>query len=141
MEAKSSSIMAPQDLGTKLTALVVDDNRISRKIHQKLLNSVGIMKNQGVGNGKEAVDIHCYGQSFDLILMDMDMPIMNGIEATKILRSMGICSMIVGVSSRSMESEIQEFMEAGLDDYQVKPLTNAKLKSILDKIKPNFTFK
>ncbi|KAE9590983.1 hypothetical protein Lal_00023071 [Lupinus albus] len=140
MEAKSRNIMAPQDLATKLTALVVDDNRISRKIHQKLLNNVG-MKNEGVGNGKEAVDIHCYGQSFDLILMDMDMPIMNGIEATKILRSMGICSMIVGVSSRSMESEIQEFMEAGLDDYQVKPLTNSKLRSILYKINPNFTFK
>lgn len=54
---------------------------------------------------------------------------------------MGICSMIVGVSSRSMEAEIREFMEAGLDDYQEKPLTNAKLSSILDKIKPNFTCK
>ncbi|KAK7245267.1 hypothetical protein RIF29_40105 [Crotalaria pallida] len=125
--------MAPHDLATQLTALVVDDNTINRRIHQKLLKNAGV-KNQAVGNGKEAVDIHCYGQSFNLILMDMDMPIMNGIEATKKLRSMGICSMIVGVSSRSMESEIQEFMDAGLDDYQVKPLTNAKLTSILDKI-------
>lgn len=71
--------MAPKNLGTKLTALVVDDNKINRKIHQKLLESVG-MKNQGVENGQEAVDIHCHGQRFDLILMDMDMPIMNGIE-------------------------------------------------------------
>ena len=53
--------------------------RSERKIHQKLLESVG-MKNQGVENGQEAVDIHCHGQRFDLILMDMDMPIMNGIE-------------------------------------------------------------
>lgn len=78
MEAKSKNLMAPH-LATQLTALVVDDNILTRKIHQKLLNSVGV-KNQGVGNGKEAVDIHCYGQSFDLILMDKDMPIMNGIE-------------------------------------------------------------
>lgn len=71
--------MAPKNLGTKLTALVVDDNILNRKIHQKLLESVGV-KNQGVENGQEAVDIHCHGQIFDLILMDMDMPIMNGIE-------------------------------------------------------------
>ncbi|OIW11239.1 hypothetical protein TanjilG_28330 [Lupinus angustifolius] len=134
MEDKNKNLLASQDLATNLTALVVDDNIINRKIHQKLLKNAGL-KNQGVGNGKEAVDIHCYGQSFDLILMDMDMPIMNGIEATKKLRSMGICSMIVGVSSRSMESEIQQFMEAGLDDYQVKPLTITKLSSILHKIK------
>lgn len=53
---------------------------------------------------------------------------------------MGICSMIVGVSSRDTEVEIQNFMEAGLDDYQEKPLKSAKLSSILDKIKPNFNF-
>ncbi|KAE9585509.1 hypothetical protein Lal_00017926 [Lupinus albus] len=139
MEAKNKNLLASQDMATAhLTALVVDDNMMNRKIHQKLLKNAGI-QNQGVGNGKEAVDIHCYGQIFDLILMDMDMPIMNGIQATKKLRSMGISSMIVGVSSRSMESEIQQFMEAGLDDYQVKPLTKTKLTSILDKINHNFT--
>ncbi|CAL0326840.1 unnamed protein product [Lupinus luteus] len=140
MEAKNKKLLVSQDLATHLTALVVDDNMISRKIHEKLLKNAGI-RNQGVGNGKEAVDIHFYGQSFDLILMDMDMPIMNGIQATKKLRSMGICSMIVGVSSRSMESEIQQFMEAGLDDYQLKPLTKTKLSSILDKINSNLTYK
>ncbi|KAE9621874.1 hypothetical protein Lal_00032368 [Lupinus albus] len=132
--------MASEDLATQLTALVVDDNMINRKIHQKILKNAGV-KNHGVGNGKEAVDIHGHGQSFDLIFMDLDMPIMNGIEATKKLRSMGICSIIVGVSSRYIEEEIQEFMEAGLDDYQIKPLTNAKLSSILHKINPNFSFK
>lgn len=43
------------------------------------------MKNHAVENGKEAVDIHCSGQSFDLILMDSDMPIMNGIEVRNYL--------------------------------------------------------
>ncbi|KAJ7980491.1 two-component response regulator ARR22-like [Quillaja saponaria] len=66
--------------------------------------------------------------------MDKDMPIMNGIEATKKLREMGIHSKIAGVSTRSMEREVQEFMEAGLDDYQQKPLTIAKLISILHNI-------
>ena len=50
---------------------------------------------------------------------------------------MGIRSLIAGVSSRSMEQEIQEFMEAGLDDYLEKPLTMSKLVSIIRKIDPN----
>ncbi|KAL1350123.1 hypothetical protein HN51_014273 [Arachis hypogaea] len=125
--------MTSRNLSTQLRALVVDDNMINRKIHQKMLNGLGV-ECMGVANGKEAVDVHCYGQSFDLILMDKDMPIMNGIEATKKLRSMGICSMIVGVSSRSMEVEIREFMEAGLNDYHEKPLTTAKLASIIHHI-------
>lgn len=80
VESKNKNQMAsPQNFGSKLTALVVDDNMINRKIHQKMLNNFGV-KTHGVENGKEAVDIHWYGQKFDLILMDMDMPIMNGIE-------------------------------------------------------------
>ncbi|XP_039021840.1 two-component response regulator 24-like [Hibiscus syriacus] len=106
---------------------------VNRTIHHRLLDNLGI-ENVAVGNGKEAVDIHCSGKTFDLILMDMDMPIMNGIEATRRLREMGIRSMIAGVSTRSMEQEIREFIEAGLDDYQEKPLTMSKLISIIHKI-------
>ncbi|KAJ4849158.1 Two-component response regulator 24 [Turnera subulata] len=121
-----------QNSGTKITALVVDDDTTIRVIHQRLLKNLGI-ENQVAKNGQEAVDIHSSGKYFDLIIMDMDMPILNGIEATKKLRAMGIHSMIAGVSSRSMEEEVQEFMEAGLDDYQEKPLTTAKLITILHK--------
>ncbi|XWS31330.1 hypothetical protein CRYUN_Cryun23aG0067500 [Craigia yunnanensis] len=119
-----------KEQSTKITALVVDDDVINRTIHHRLLDNLGI-ENEVVGNGKEAVDVHCSGKNFDLILMDMDMPIMNGIEATRKLREMGILSMIAGVSTRSMEQEIQEFVEAGLDDYQEKPLTMSKLICII----------
>lgn len=58
------------------------------------------------------------------------------IQATKQLRSMGIRDMIVGVSSSSRGAEnVQQFMEAGLDEYYTKPLTVDTLKAILDKIK------
>lgn len=64
---------------SKLTALVVDDNFVNQSIHHKLLDRLGI-QNDVVSNGKEAVDVHCSGRNYDLILMDMDMPIMNGIQ-------------------------------------------------------------
>ncbi|XP_050234659.1 two-component response regulator 24-like [Mercurialis annua] len=123
-----------QKLQTKMSALVVDDDAMIRRIHRKVLENHGI-ENQEVRNGKEAIEIICSGRKFELILMDRDMPVMNGIEATKQLRDMGIRSTIAGVSTRSSSSEVQEFMEAGLDDFQEKPLTPAKLKNILDNIK------
>lgn len=71
--------------GREIRALVVDDDIVNRKIHEKLLNSVGVRKLEVVRNGKEAVDIHYLGQTFDLILMDLDMPIMNGIEVINLI--------------------------------------------------------
>lgn len=68
----------------KITALVVDDNMVVRAIHHRLLQDLGI-ENQVAVNGKEAVDVHSSGQYFDLILMDMDMPVMNGIEVLLLL--------------------------------------------------------
>ncbi|AET03172.1 putative histidine kinase response regulator and transcription factor RR-A-type family [Medicago truncatula] len=121
-----------QNFASKLTALVVDDDAMTRRIHQMTLSNLGV-NNTCVKNGKEAVEIHQYGKKFDLILMDKDMPEMNGTEATKQLRLMGISSTIVGVSSHSMEEKeiVVKFMEAGLDEYLEKPLDKAKLNSIL----------
>ncbi|OIW05077.1 hypothetical protein TanjilG_06213 [Lupinus angustifolius] len=116
----------------QLTALIVDDDMMIRMIHRKMLSNIGV-RNQAVQNGKEAIDLHHSGKSFDLILMDKDMPVMNGVEATKKLRSMGIHSMIAGVSS-SVEQHIPEFIEAGLDTYLEKPLNTDKLTSIIHQI-------
>jgi CheY-like chemotaxis protein len=76
--------MATSSGRTKITALVVDDDRIIKTIHSKLLSKLGI-ENQVAANGEEAVDLHCSGKKFDLIVMDRDMPIMNGIEVYRIL--------------------------------------------------------
>ncbi|XP_065876303.1 two-component response regulator 24 [Euphorbia lathyris] len=121
-----------------MKALVVDDDNINRRIHCKLLQNLGV-EFEEVRNGKEAIDIHSSGKKFDLILMDLDMPILNGIQATKQLRAMGISSIIAGVSTHSMEEQVQvqEFVKSGLNDYQQKPLTTAKLIDILRKINPH----
>ncbi|KAK7336929.1 hypothetical protein VNO77_17482 [Canavalia gladiata] len=99
---KGKGVMEAENSVTELTALVVDDDKFCRMIHQMLLNRVGV-KNQAVENGKEAVEIHNGGQSFDLILMDRDMPVMDGIEAMKILRSMEIRSSVIVPYSTNTE--------------------------------------
>ncbi|KAG6761459.1 hypothetical protein POTOM_034680 [Populus tomentosa] len=71
--------MATSNGKTRITVLIVHDDRIIKTIHSKLLGKLGI-ENQVTANEKKVVDLHCSGKKFDLIVMDRDMPIMNGIE-------------------------------------------------------------
>ncbi|XP_030475410.2 two-component response regulator 24-like [Syzygium oleosum] len=120
----------------KLSVLIVDDDSTIRTIHTILVNRVGVeVESKLAENGKVAVDLFRAGESFDLVLMDWEMPVMNGIEATKELRNMGVSSMIVGVTSHSMDTEKGTFMAAGLDDCYGKPLSIKILKNILQKMK------
>lgn len=76
--------MREESLKMKIKALIVDDNMVNRAIHQKLLDNLGI-ETEMVANGKQAVDLYSAGKIFDLILMDMEMPVMNGLEVYTIL--------------------------------------------------------
>jgi CheY-like chemotaxis protein len=69
----------PEPPSKTITALVVDDEGCTRMLHRMLLSRQGI-EAVLAENGKEAVDLIRSGQNFDLILMDRDMPVMNGIE-------------------------------------------------------------
>ncbi|XP_050217644.1 two-component response regulator 24-like [Mercurialis annua] len=135
MEERANSSGGLDDEGreARITALVVNDDCLQRMIHRAFLRMLGV-ESQEVKNGKEAVDIHRSENKFDLIIMDMDMPVMDGVQATKELRSMGVHSRILGLSSRTGE-ETKEFLAAGLDVCREKPLTAEKLISILHSVK------
>ncbi|XP_031282593.1 two-component response regulator 24-like [Pistacia vera] len=119
---------------SRISALIVDDDPVIRKLHSAMLKSLGIQFQLAV-NGKEAVDLYRSGANIHIVFMDMEMPVMNGMEATKELRAMGVSSIIVGVSSRCSDEEREEFISAGLDHCYAKPLTVAKIKSLLEGIK------
>ncbi|KAF8017650.1 hypothetical protein BT93_H2754 [Corymbia citriodora subsp. variegata] len=119
----------------KLAVLIVDDDAVVRKVHEKLASQLKVAKQvqtETATNGKEALDLHLSGSSFDIILMEMDLPIMDGPEVTKELRAMGVKSMIVGVTSRDSQVEKTAFMVAGLDECLEKPLTADKISSLVE---------
>ncbi|PIN03080.1 Histidine kinase [Handroanthus impetiginosus] len=120
-------------MARKICALVVDDDPMVRKIHGMLLIKHGL-ETEGVENGKEAVELFLSGKSYDLVLMDMEMPVMDGPKATKELRAMGVRSMIVGVTGRGVEAEKEAFMGAGLDSCWDKPLNPKAVVSMLDQL-------
>ncbi|RWR83076.1 two-component response regulator ARR22-like protein isoform X2 [Cinnamomum micranthum f. kanehirae] len=131
----SSSKNGPSQglLSRRLSGLVVDDNKVNRRVHRMLLSKLGV-ETQEAENGREAVDLCAAGMVFDLILMDMEMPIMDGPQATRVLRAMGVTSKIVGVTGNSRGEDRDEFMSAGIDAFYVKPITRTALISILEDI-------
>ncbi|KAJ0237109.1 Two-component response regulator ARR22 [Hirschfeldia incana] len=119
----------------KLNVLIVDDDPLNLIIHEKIIKAIGGIS-QTANNGEEAVIIHRDGgSSFDLILMDKEMPERDGVSTTKKLREMKVKSMIVGVTSLAdNEEERRAFMEAGLNHCLAKPLTKDKIIPLINQL-------
>ena len=88
-----------------------------------------------VSNGQEAIDAvkqaDSRGEPIDLILMDMQMPIMNGFEATSKLRSCGFSRPIVALTAGAMAGDREKCLAAGCSEYLTKPVDHANLLAIL----------
>lgn len=83
-------------------------------------------------NGQEAVDM-VQTQQVDLILMDMKMPVMDGLEATKEIRKFDSQIPIVAITAHAFESDRRAASEAGCNDYLVKPINITQLMQMLKK--------
>ena len=86
-------------------------------------------------DGNEAVE-KALAQKFDLILMDMMMPHMNGYDATDELRKQGITTPIIALTANAMKGDEQKCIDAGCDDYLAKPINREKLLKKLNKYLP-----
>ncbi|RWV83926.1 hypothetical protein BHE74_00052562 [Ensete ventricosum] len=71
-------------------------------------------------NGNVAVELIRRGRAYDLILMDKEMPVMDGHEATRQLRSLGVTTPIVALSGNTLQSDRDSFLEAGADHFEAK---------------------
>ncbi|XP_073012855.1 two-component response regulator ORR41-like isoform X2 [Typha latifolia] len=112
--------------------LLVEDNEINRVVVRRLLGELNV-RIEEADNGKAAVDFIREGRAYDLILMDKEMPIMDGHEATRQMRSLGVSTPIVALSGNSLQSDRDLFIQAGADDFLSKPLSRGKLAHILAK--------
>ena len=114
-----------------LKALIVDDNRINMMVLSKLLEPSGIVPDM-VENGREAVEKVRNG-SYDLVMMDIHMPLMNGYEATNIIRMSNKDVIIVGFSANVTREAIDKALFVGMNDYITKPFTKERLYELLTK--------
>ncbi|WP_203298847.1 7TM diverse intracellular signaling domain-containing protein [Marinobacter sediminum] len=112
--------------------LVVEDDACNQKIIRKQLERLGAVS-KCVQNGEEAVKA-AINEPWDLILMDCQMPIMDGIEATREIRlnaSANLDTPIIAVTANASESFRIQCLEAGMDDYYTKPLRMENLKRLV----------
>ncbi|WOO42828.1 hybrid sensor histidine kinase/response regulator [Rubellicoccus peritrichatus] len=130
--AKSS--MVPDD-GRPLNILLAEDNPINQEVTVQRLRKMGHEVTL-VPDGKAAVDI-CQDIRFDLILMDVQMPVMDGIEATRRIRDFeqdeGYRTPIIAMTARAMKGDEEQCLDAGMDYYMAKPFRAAKLRDVLDR--------
>jgi len=108
--------------------LVAEDNLVNQKLIHKLLTRVGLEVTL-VGNGEDAVDYTRSGH-YDLILMDMQMPILGGEDATKLIREENNVP-IIAFTANVMHEQIQGYLKSGFDDVLPKPIDQNKLYDIL----------
>jgi CheY-like chemotaxis protein len=110
--------------------LVAEDNPVNRLLAQRILERAGAQVEM-VENGRDAVDrilaASEAGQPFDVLLLDMQMPVLDGYGAARELRARGYTGAIVALTANAMAEDRSLCMASGCDDFLTKPLDRAKL--------------
>lgn len=112
--------------------LLVEDNDTNRFIARQTLQNTGCQITEAV-NGQEAIDL-VRKHNFDLILMDIQMPVMNGMIASRIIRQeLNLTIPIIAFTANAINSKIDKYLSYGMDDYIVKPYRETELYEKINK--------
>jgi CheY-like chemotaxis protein len=117
-----------------LRILIAEDNMVNQKLAMSLLNLMGY-RVEAVVNGRQVVDI-LKVKKFDIILMDIQMPEMNGIEATEwIIYNMPADDqpLVIAITANAMVGDREKCLDAGMVDYMAKPIKVNELQAMLEK--------
>ena len=121
-------------LPPSLRILLAEDNEINRMLALGVLERLGLRADVAV-DGQEAVDAVAR-HPYDVVLMDVQMPRLDGLEATRRIRASGSAVPIVALTAHSMQGDRERCLAAGMDDYLSKPLDFSRLASVLSRWLP-----
>lgn len=121
----------------KFRILIAEDNPVNQTLTMRLLEKRGYSTGLAE-NGRQVLE-ELERQKYDLILMDMQMPVMDGIEATRMIRSQKKDVVyrnipIIGLTANAMKGDRELCLDAGMDDYVTKPIKSQKLFEAIDKV-------
>ncbi|NMM44277.1 response regulator [Rhodospirillaceae bacterium KN72] len=122
----------PPSVPSKLHVLIVDDVGINRLVSKELLVGFGCRVSEAA-DGKDAVDA-VVREGFDVILMDVQMPRMDGAEATRIIRSKGVEIPIIGITAYVSPEQREVYLASGMNAVVTKPVNWNKLETLLKDI-------
>ncbi|CAI7643476.1 unnamed protein product [Penicillium glandicola] len=125
------------DGSKRIRVLVAEDNTVNQEVVRRMLALEEVYDVTIVKDGQEAYDTVKSnmekGALFDLIFMDIQMPILDGLESTRLIRQMGYSAPIVALSAFAEESNIKDCMDCGMDMFMSKPIRRPALKQVLSK--------
>ncbi|MDT8900686.1 PAS domain S-box protein [Anaeroselena agilis] len=120
----------------KLSVLLVEDDKVSRLVVTKYLRQLGHQV-ECADNGRLALELYA-GNHYDVVLMDIQMPDMDGVEATRRIREIGVASgrytPIVAVTAHALSGDREKYLAAGLDEYIAKPVQIVELQEKLQRV-------
>ena len=113
--------------------LLVEDNELNQQVARELLQEAGVQVDVAM-HGQQGVDM-ARSQPYDLVLMDMQMPVMDGLEATRQLRADPrlVKLPIVAMTANALDSDRQRCLDAGMNDHLAKPIVPARLWETLQR--------
>ncbi|MCC9605173.1 response regulator [Blastopirellula sp. JC732] len=123
----------PNSMRLEGRVLLAEDGPDNQRLYELLLRTAGA-KVTVVADGRQAMEVALekasVGEDFDLILMDMQMPVMDGYESTRVLRLAGYRKPIVALTAHAMADDRAKCLDAGCDDYIAKPVERSRLISV-----------
>ena len=133
-----------EELFDGLRVLLVEDNELNREIAEELLKNVGVQVDCAE-NGKEGVEMFAASESgtYDVIFMDIQMPVMDGLQASRMIRQSereDSNVMIVALSANAHEEDVENCRIAGMNGHISKPFDVARMYEVLRKVKKRQKF-
>ncbi len=134
---KLPTSLLPEDRKGKIRILLAEDNVVNQKLAERTLEKSGYRVDT-VSNGKEAVKI-LESVPYDLVLMDVNMPEMDGFEATRIIRNPDSKCLnhnipIIAITAHAMKGDREECLKSGMNDYISKPVQRNELFGAIDRL-------
>ena len=131
-----SSIPAPRhavpSAQVPMTVLLAEDTPVNQFVVRRMLEAMGHQV-EVVDDGEEAVRA-VEQKDFDLVLMDVQMPRMGGVEATRCVRRQGVSTPIYALTANALESNLESCLHAGMDGCLTKPVSQAQLQEIFERV-------
>lgn len=137
MEAIERVAAQASQSGDKVRVLVAEDNKVNQEVVLRMLKLEDIYDVTVAKDGQEAYDLVKASMEdrnyFNLIFMDVQMPNLDGLQSTRLIRSMGYSAPIVALTAFAEESNVKECMDSGMDFFLPKPIRRPALKQVLKK--------
>lgn len=119
-----------------MRVLVVDDSGVMRKIISRALGELGINDVEEAADGQIALDTVTASGPFDLVITDWNMPVMSGLELVQSLRGSGCATPIIMVTTKSEKESVLQAIQAGVNDYVIKPFERDMLRMKIERLVP-----